>query len=29
MFHDLDARLAALSRVADDVYARWAMGLAR
>ena len=29
MFRDLDARLAALSRVADDVYARWAIGLAR
>ncbi|MGH8712688.1 MAG: type 1 glutamine amidotransferase [Casimicrobiaceae bacterium] len=26
---DLDARLAALARVADDVYARWALGLAR
>src|SRR5581483_7204661 len=25
---DLDARLARLSRVADDVYARWAKGLA-
>jgi GMP synthase-like glutamine amidotransferase len=29
MFRDLDARLAALSQVADDVYARWAMGLVR
>ncbi|MGH8799873.1 MAG: type 1 glutamine amidotransferase [Casimicrobiaceae bacterium] len=29
IFDDLDARLAALSRVADDVYARWALGLAR
>lgn len=29
IFLDLDARLAALSRVADDVYARWAQGLAR
>jgi GMP synthase-like glutamine amidotransferase len=29
MFRDLDARLAALSQVADDVYARWATGLAR
>jgi len=28
MFVDLDARLAALARVADDVYARWAQGLA-
>jgi GMP synthase-like glutamine amidotransferase len=26
---DLDARIAALSAVADDVYARWAQGLAR
>ena len=29
MFRDLDARLSALSQVADDVYARWATGLAR
>lgn len=29
IFRDLDARLATLSQVADDVYARWAMGLAR
>lgn len=29
IFCDLDARLAALSQVADDVYARWAKGLAR
>jgi GMP synthase-like glutamine amidotransferase len=29
MFRDLDARLAELSQVADDVYARWATGLAR
>jgi GMP synthase-like glutamine amidotransferase len=29
IMRDLDARLAALSRVADDVYARWAKGLAR
>jgi hypothetical protein len=29
MFRDLDARLAALSQVADDVYTRWAAGLAR
>jgi len=28
MFVDLDRRLGALSRVADDVYARWAEGLA-
>jgi GMP synthase-like glutamine amidotransferase len=28
IFEDVDARLAALSRVADDVYARWAQGLA-
>ncbi|HUH95079.1 MAG TPA: type 1 glutamine amidotransferase [Casimicrobiaceae bacterium] len=28
MFVDVDARLAALSRVADDFYARWAEGLA-
>lgn len=27
MLVDVDARLAALSRVADDVYARWAQGL--
>ncbi len=27
MFTDLDRKLAALSRVADDVYARWARGL--
>ena len=27
ILRDLDARLAALSRVADDVYARWAQGL--
>jgi hypothetical protein len=26
---DLDARLGALHAVADDVYARWAQGLAR
>lgn len=29
IFRDLDARLAALSTVADDVYAHWAQGLAR
>jgi GMP synthase-like glutamine amidotransferase len=29
IFRDLDVRLAALSRVADDVYARWAAALAR
>jgi GMP synthase-like glutamine amidotransferase len=29
IFRDLDARLAALSKVADDVYARWATGLVR
>jgi GMP synthase-like glutamine amidotransferase len=29
IFADLDRRLAALSRVADDVYAQWAKGLAR
>ena len=29
ILRDVDARLAALSRVADDVYARWAQGLAR
>lgn len=29
ILHDLDARLAALSLVADDVYARWAQGLVR
>jgi GMP synthase-like glutamine amidotransferase len=29
IFEDVDARLAALSRVADDVYAEWARGLAR
>ena len=29
MFVDLDQRLAALSRVADGVYAQWAKGLAR
>jgi GMP synthase-like glutamine amidotransferase len=29
IFRDLDPRLAALSQVADDVYARWATGLAR
>lgn len=29
IFRDVDARLAALSQVADDVYARWAAGLAR
>jgi GMP synthase-like glutamine amidotransferase len=29
IFRDLDARLAELSQVADDVYARWATGLAR
>jgi len=29
IFEDVDARLATLSRVADDVYARWAQGLAR
>jgi GMP synthase-like glutamine amidotransferase len=29
MFVDLDRRLAALSRVADDVYAQWAKGLVR
>ncbi len=29
IFRDLDARLAALSQVADDVYARWATGLVR
>ncbi|MDQ6917000.1 MAG: type 1 glutamine amidotransferase [Pseudomonadota bacterium] len=28
IFNDVDARLAALSVVADDVYARWARGLA-
>ncbi|HTS23066.1 MAG TPA: type 1 glutamine amidotransferase [Casimicrobiaceae bacterium] len=28
MFADLDHRLATLSRVADDVYARWTQGLA-
>lgn len=28
IMRDLDARLAALSRVADDVYARWTQGLA-
>ena len=27
IFMDLDKRLAALARVADDVYARWAKGL--
>ncbi len=27
ILHDVDARLAALSRVADDVYAHWAQGL--
>jgi hypothetical protein len=26
---DLDARVIALHAVADDVYARWAQGLAR
>jgi hypothetical protein len=29
IMRDVDARLAALSRVADDVYARWAQGLVR
>ena len=29
IMRDVDARLAALSRVADDVYARWAQGLSR
>jgi GMP synthase-like glutamine amidotransferase len=29
IFDDVDGRLAALSRVADDVYAAWARGLAR
>ncbi|HEY7945903.1 MAG TPA: type 1 glutamine amidotransferase [Casimicrobiaceae bacterium] len=29
IFADLDTRLTALSRVADDVYSRWAQGLAR
>jgi GMP synthase-like glutamine amidotransferase len=29
IYEDVDARLAALSRVADDVYAKWAQGLAR
>ncbi|MEP6996081.1 MAG: type 1 glutamine amidotransferase [Betaproteobacteria bacterium] len=29
IFRDLDARLTVLSQVADDVYARWARGLAR
>ena len=29
IFTDVEARLAALSRVADDVYAHWARGLAR
>jgi GMP synthase-like glutamine amidotransferase len=29
ILEDVDARLAALSRVADDVYAKWAQGLAR
>jgi len=29
IYDDVDARLAALSCVADDVYARWAQGLAR
>jgi GMP synthase-like glutamine amidotransferase len=29
IFIDLDRRLAALSHVADDVYARWAQGLVR
>jgi GMP synthase-like glutamine amidotransferase len=29
IFRDLDARLAALSEVADDVYARWATGFVR
>jgi GMP synthase-like glutamine amidotransferase len=29
IFHDVDGRLAALSQVADDVYAQWARGLAR
>jgi GMP synthase-like glutamine amidotransferase len=29
LFEDVDARLAALSRVADDVYDQWARGLAR
>jgi GMP synthase-like glutamine amidotransferase len=29
IFEDVDARLAALSCVADDVYAKWALGLAR
>ncbi|MEP6942676.1 MAG: type 1 glutamine amidotransferase [Betaproteobacteria bacterium] len=29
IMRDVDARLATLSRVADDVYARWAQGLAR
>src|SRR2546430_1796492 len=28
IFEDVDARLATLSRVADDVYAHWARGLA-
>jgi GMP synthase-like glutamine amidotransferase len=28
LFEKVDARLAALSRVADDVYAHWALGLA-
>ena len=27
--HDLDARVAALNAVADDIYARWARGLVR
>jgi GMP synthase-like glutamine amidotransferase len=29
IYADIDARLAALSRVADDVYAHWAKGLVR
>ena len=29
IFDDADTRLATLSRVADDVYSRWAQGLAR
>jgi hypothetical protein len=27
ILHHVDARLATLSQVADDVYARWAQGL--
>jgi hypothetical protein len=29
ILRDLDSRLAALRTVADDVYARWARGIAR